>query len=124
MVHPTIALSQLQNEPFIVLKKGQGFRQITFDLCQQAGFAPHIVFESNNIETIQSLVAAGMGLAFVPQMVMRPVDRPHSPFYFSISDKGASRSLVIGYRKQRYLSNAAQAFIATVQDIMKTSPVF
>ncbi len=119
-----VSLNTVRDEPFIVLKKGQGFREITFDLCRHAGFIPNVVFESNNIETIQSLVAAGMGVALVPQMVMR--DRQgsgkHAPAYLEITDENAARSLVIGYRKQRYLSNAAQAFIATVKEVMKTSP--
>jgi LysR family hydrogen peroxide-inducible transcriptional activator len=119
-----VSLNTVRDEPFIVLKKGQGFREITFDLCRSAGFIPNVVFESNNIETIQSLVAAGMGVALVPQMVMR--DRQgqgkHAPAYLKITDENAARSLVIGYRKQRYLSIAAQAFIATVKDVMKTSP--
>lgn len=116
------ALADWRDEPFIVLKKGQGFRQITFDLCEQVGFTPKIVCESNNIETIQSLVAAGMGVALVPQMVMRDPHSRHAPVYFSIRDVQAGRELVIGYRKQRYLSNAAQAFIAAVKEAMSTRP--
>ena len=64
-----ISLKLLEDESFIFLKKGQGFRKIALELCRKAGFQPHIVFESSNIETVQSLVAAGMGIAFVPQMV-------------------------------------------------------
>ncbi|UUZ96027.1 LysR family transcriptional regulator [Paenibacillus sp. P25] len=66
-----VDLAALSGESFIALKKGQGFRKITIDLCEQAGFIPNIVFESSNIETVQSLVAAGMGIAFVPDMVSR-----------------------------------------------------
>ena len=46
-------------------------------------FEPHIVFESGNIETVQSLVAAGMGIAFVPQMV--DADARHAALAPSIS---------------------------------------
>jgi DNA-binding transcriptional LysR family regulator len=115
-------LQQLRNESFIVLKKGQGFRQITIDLCEQAGFIPNIVFESNNIETIQSLVAAGMGVALVPQMVKRSSKGSHAPAYVELSDNNAKRTLVIGFRKNRYLSNAAHAFIDTVKAVMKSAP--
>ncbi len=58
-----VDIGLLRNEPFIALKKGQGFRQIAIELCGSAGFSPNIVFESSNIETVQSLVAAGMGIA-------------------------------------------------------------
>lgn len=67
-----VVIKDLRQESFIGLKKGQGFRQIAMDLCAEAGFIPKIVFESSNIDTIQSLVAAGMGIAFVPKWLPEP----------------------------------------------------
>ena len=75
----------LLHEPFIVLKKGQGFRQIALEFCEQAGFDPRIVFESSNIETVQSLVAAGMGIAFVPKMMTRAKSSEFIPVYLTIA---------------------------------------
>lgn len=115
-----IALEQLRQEPFILLKKGQGFRQIALDLCKQAGFSPHIVFESSNIETIQSLVAADMGIAFVPRMVARNKQNSDSPHYLPIVGR-PSRTLVIAHRKNRYLSKAADAFIQTMIELVADS---
>ncbi|MGO4541254.1 LysR family transcriptional regulator [Paenibacillus sp. YIM B09110] len=108
-----IDISELQEEPFIVLKRGQGFRQITVELCEQSGFTPRIVFESSNMETIQSLVAGGMGIAFVPQMLTRPKGSEFAPAYLSFTTK-PTRTLVIASRKGRYLSKAAEAFIRTL----------
>lgn len=114
-----LRIIDLRDEPFIVLKKGQGFRQITIDLCREAGFEPRIVFESGNIETVQSLVAAGMGIAFVPHMVTRDRGPASSPYYLSLAEPRPTRTLVIAYRKGRYLSKAAEAFIATLIEVMK-----
>jgi DNA-binding transcriptional LysR family regulator len=111
-----IQISDLKQEPFIVLKKGQGFRQITEDLCLKAGFQPNIVFESTNIDTVQSLVAAGMGIAFVPSMIARNQGSPFTPIYLPLYEK-PHRTLVIAYRKGRYLSKAAEAFIETLLEV-------
>jgi DNA-binding transcriptional LysR family regulator len=100
-----------------VLKKGQGFRQITEELCLSAGFQPRIVFESSNIDTVQSLVAAGMGIAFVPSMVARMQGSPFTPSYLPLYDK-PHRTLVIAYRKGRYLSRAAEVFITTLLEVI------
>ncbi|WP_169081671.1 LysR family transcriptional regulator [Paenibacillus sp. PL91] len=108
-----IDISELQEEPFIGLKRGQGFRQITVDLCEQSGFSPRIVFESSNIETIQSLVAGGMGIAFVPQMLTRIKGSEFAPTYLPLNQK-PTRTLVVASRKGRYLSKAADAFIRTL----------
>ncbi|MOA12592.1 Hydrogen peroxide-inducible protein activator [compost metagenome] len=110
-----IDIAELQSEPFIGLKRGQGFRQITVDLCEQAGFLPRIVFESSNIETIQSLVAGGMGIAFVPKMLTRVKGADFSPAYLSLKTK-PTRTLVVASRKGRYLSKAAEAFIQTLNE--------
>ncbi|MBB3110443.1 DNA-binding transcriptional LysR family regulator [Paenibacillus phyllosphaerae] len=109
-----IPLPRLAKEPFIVLKKGQGFRQITLELCEQGGFEPNIVFESSNIETVQSLVAAGMGIAFVPKMMTRAKWSTHTPVYLPL-EPAPSRTLVIASRKGRYLSKASEAFIDTMK---------
>ena len=55
----------------LLSSKGQGFRKLTFDICREAGFEPNVVFESGNIETLQSLVATGMGITLVPRFIAR-----------------------------------------------------
>ncbi len=120
----SVHMSMLRDEPFILLKKGQGFRQITIDLCKSAGFEPRMVFESSNIETVQSLVAAGMGIALVPRMVTRDLGLPSAPVYFSLAEPAPTRTLVIAYRKGRYLSKAAEAFIATLTEVISSSLEF
>lgn len=114
-----VRIGDLHDEHFIVLKKGQGFRQIALDLCGKAGFTPKIVFESANIETVQSLVAAGMGIAFVPHMVTRNKSSDFVPAYLNLANPRPTRTLVIASRKGRYLSKAAEAFISTLMDVIK-----
>src|SRR5690606_13965281 len=113
-----IELSELKDEPFIALKRGQGFRQITVDLCAEAGFIPNIVFESTNIETVQALVAAEMGIAFVPNMLIKTTSSDYSPFYLRLKSH-PTRTLVIARGKGRYLSKAAQAFIETLKETIQ-----
>ncbi|HZG85306.1 LysR family transcriptional regulator [Paenibacillus sp.] len=114
-----IPVRALAQEAFVVLKKGQGFRQIAQDICAEAGFAPRIVFESSNIETVQSLVAAGMGVAFIPSMVAESKKGRYVPVYKSLTDPAPSRTLVIAERRGRYFTKAAEAFIDTLMEVTK-----
>jgi LysR family hydrogen peroxide-inducible transcriptional activator len=114
-----IRISQLEKEAFIALKKGQGFRKLTLDLCQNAGIVPNIVFESSNMETVQSLVAAGMGIAFVPYLISKRSFSELSPVHLALEGR-PTRTLVIAYRKGRYLSKAAEAFVSTMKEVMQT----
>ncbi|SDC75995.1 DNA-binding transcriptional regulator, LysR family [Paenibacillus sp. UNCCL117] len=118
-----VDIALLQHEPFIALKKGQGFRQITVELCSDAGFTPRIVFESSNIETVQSLVAAGMGIAMVPHMVSRGRWSELVPVYLPLQTRPC-RTLVVAYKKGRYLSKAVEAFMDTFREVMTSAEGF
>ncbi len=61
---PRIHLVDLRNDPFIVL--GQKLRELTINLCRQAGFEPRIILQTKNADVTHSLVAVGMGVAFIP----------------------------------------------------------
>jgi DNA-binding transcriptional LysR family regulator len=41
--------------------------------CLAAGFEPHVSFESDDYETIQGLVAAGVGVALIPRLALTRV---------------------------------------------------
>ncbi|MCQ4085754.1 LysR family transcriptional regulator [Saccharibacillus sp. JS10] len=113
-----IDIKELEHEPFIILKQGQGFRKMVLDLCREAGFEPQVVFESSNMETLQSLVAAGMGVTLVPRFVARSKHSSLLPVYIPLAEPVPYRTLVIAYRKGRSLSQAAQAFIDTLRVTM------
>jgi LysR family hydrogen peroxide-inducible transcriptional activator len=113
-----VDIGELKEESFIMLKKGQGFRNLATKWCAEAGFVPHVVFESSNIETVQSLVAAGMGIAFVPQMVTRLAREGMRPAYIALRNPTPSRTLVMAYRRGRYRSRASQVFLETVQEVL------
>ncbi|MDO3409664.1 LysR family transcriptional regulator [Saccharibacillus sp. CPCC 101409] len=114
-----VSMRELEHEPFIILKQGQGFRKIVLDLCREAGYEPHVVFESSNMETLQSLVAAGMGVTLVPRFVARAKRSELLPVYLPLADPVPSRTLVIAYRRGRSLSKAAEAFTDTLRRTME-----
>ncbi|MGE5702272.1 MAG: LysR family transcriptional regulator [Clostridia bacterium] len=110
-----IELADLADQPFVLLKEGQGFRQISLQLCEKAGFRPRIVFESSNIQTIQSLVAAGMGFSFAPEMITQSSWTGNAPAYARLTTR-PTRTLVVAYRKDRQLSKPTAAFIQLLKE--------
>ena len=66
-----VPLRLLANEPFIIFPRGQGkgFYDHLVSLCRQAGFSPKVAQEAGQMQTILSLVAAGLGVALIPASV-------------------------------------------------------
>jgi DNA-binding transcriptional LysR family regulator len=100
-----LSLKQAAEEPFILMKSGHGFRQITLDLYRKAGLEPKVVFESGGIETVQALVAAGLGISLVPQMVAKFT----GVAYARVAAPKAARTLSLAWRKKTRFSPAAEA---------------
>ncbi|MFC6065108.1 LysR family transcriptional regulator [Streptomyces ochraceiscleroticus] len=61
-----VRLAEVRDDAFVSLPAGYGLRQITERLCAEAGFAPRITFEGEEVETLRGLVAAGLGVALLP----------------------------------------------------------
>ena len=106
-----IALSLFAHEDFIMIKEGQRMRNISMDLCSQAGFEPNIIFETRSAETVNAFIAAGMGVGFVPDAVRLVTLKEQQAAYFNLKNQNTTRRFVAGFMKGGYLSNAARTFI-------------
>lgn len=111
---PVIPLARLRDEGFILLTGSQKMHQIATKLCQESGFQPNIVLETKSLEAADALARSGVGIAFIPDTLIRFQPDPKPPCYFSMEGH-PSRTLVVSYRKDRYLSRLADAFIETMQ---------
>jgi DNA-binding transcriptional LysR family regulator len=68
---PSLSLSQLKSEPFVTYPReaGTGLYWQILDICAHAGFRPRVAREVLEPSTIIGLVAAGVGVAIVPDGV-------------------------------------------------------
>jgi DNA-binding transcriptional LysR family regulator len=103
-----LALKALADEPLILMKSGHGFRKIVLDALLRAGVQPRVVHETGEIDTVQALVKAGLGLSIVPKMVKRA-----DLVYLAILPPSPSRTLHLAWREDSALSPAAFALKKT-----------
>ncbi|BDY28433.1 LysR family transcriptional regulator [Mycolicibacterium mageritense] len=103
-----IRLADATGEPFVALAPGFGLRQLTDELCAEAGIAPQVVFEAMEIPTMEGLVAAGFGVAVVP--VPRPERAEPGAVYVPLAAASAKRQLGLAWSADRQLPPAAQRF--------------
>jgi LysR family hydrogen peroxide-inducible transcriptional activator len=111
-----ISLEKLGGEPLILMKSGHGFRKIVLDALGQAGVEPRIVYETDGIDTVQTLVEAGLGLSLVPTMVRKAmVRKSKGPAYIEIAPPTPTRTLLLACRDSSVLSPAAAAMREVVR---------
>ena len=85
-------------------------RQRTLGLCQQAGFDPQVLLEVKQLETIWYFAAAGLGLAFVTDLMIK--EAPKAPMlYFKLGALEAVRTFSAITRRKAYISHAMKAFL-------------
>lgn len=111
----SIDLCEAANEPFIVLRTGHGFRDITDEFCRQAGFIPSIAFEGDEPAVIRDLVRAGLGVAFTPALSLTWMSDP-SLKRLHIRNPICQRTMGVARLKERYHSRAAEQFYHFVID--------
>ena len=66
----TVSLSELANEPYVVIQ-ADGHEQTMRKSWDRHGFTPNIVFRTQSMEAVRSLVAAGHGVSIMSDMVHR-----------------------------------------------------
>ena len=64
----TISQSELEREPFIVMKEGHCLGDQINDYCTRRDLQANVRFHSAQLETIQSLVSAKLGVSLIPAM--------------------------------------------------------
>jgi DNA-binding transcriptional LysR family regulator len=103
----SIELSELADEPFVTFKEGWGLRQLDEELCRQAGFAPRITFEGDEVATVHGLVAAGLGVALIPRS---PAPREARGVWLHVSQPRCERAIGVSWIEDHYLSAVATLF--------------
>jgi DNA-binding transcriptional LysR family regulator len=72
---PSLTLANLREQQWVQTSASSPCARHVVRSCLAAGFVPNVAFESDDYETVQGLVAAGVGVALIPRLAlsrMRP----------------------------------------------------
>jgi LysR family hydrogen peroxide-inducible transcriptional activator len=95
----SISLTELNREPFLLLKEGHCFRDSLIAACHKSKVTPSVVFESGQFATILAMVSAGMGVSAVPAMAVQPYA---GCTFIPISGKHSTRKVGIISSRHHY----------------------
>ena len=117
--YPFLDLALMKNEPFIGLKKIQKFSAIGLRLCEEAGFAPRTICETMNWETVHLMIASGLGVGFVPEILIGNILDPETcPCYYQLSSP-AYRDYALVHRPGAILSDAANILQESLREFFR-----
>jgi DNA-binding transcriptional LysR family regulator len=68
-----LRLSELQGESWVQTSSSSPCARHVVRSCHAAGFEPSVTFESDDYQTVQGLVAAGVGVALIPELALSVV---------------------------------------------------
>lgn len=101
-----IGLAELAGEEMVTTPVGFGFRSLVDGLLAEAGVAVQVSFESADLATIEGLVAAGLGVAIVPENFAGL----SGTVGIALTSRGARRTVGLTWRTDRELEPAAARF--------------
>ncbi len=67
-----LRLEELRGEAWVQTSQASPCARHVVRCCHAAGFEPNVAFESDDYQTVQGLVAAGVGVALIPELALRP----------------------------------------------------
>jgi LysR family hydrogen peroxide-inducible transcriptional activator len=112
-----VHLSDIEGDPFLLLKEGHCFRENTLAACNRARLNPYVIFESGQFATILAMVAANTGVSMVPQMA---VEKREGCRFIPIADEGVGRRVGAVQLKQHFRSRAQDGFLRHLQQSVIT----
>lgn len=110
-----VDFSIFSNDPFIVLQPNQRIHTLMLDLCNNSGFEPTVVLQTNKLETAYSVTQKGLGSTIVSDTLIRHAALKEHPVYYALPEKSSVRNIIVVYKKNRYISHMAEEFISILK---------
>lgn len=110
----TIKAKELEDFPFIALNEVHCLGEQIQSFCLQQNMSVDIVCHTSQLATVQSCVAAGLGVSLVPQ-ILAAKDTSGQIAYRMVSDIIPQRKIVAATHRGRLQSFLTRQFIQLVQ---------
>jgi LysR family transcriptional activator of glutamate synthase operon len=118
---PSVSLSELANESFLLPSLTLNMANHLADACRRAGFEPRVPYRVNYLELSKVYVRQGMGVSLIPKMGLDP-DSLAGLVVIPFAEK-LTRDLNLIYSAEHPLSAAARVFTihlrASIADVQR-----
>ena len=112
-----LRLADLRGEDWVQTSASSPCARHVVRLCLAAGFDPNVTFESDDYETVQGLVASGVGVALVPRLALSHV---HPGIVVrELSPRSPARKVVAATMSKPGVAPAARTMIKILGDVAR-----
>jgi DNA-binding transcriptional LysR family regulator len=112
---PELRLSDLSGEAWVQTSGTSPCALHVVRCCHAAGFEPRVAFESDDYQTVQGLVAAGVGVALIPELALSVVRE--DIVIRALAPSPPVRSVIAAAPADARLSPATPVMLAVLQDV-------
>ena len=105
-----VSLADVAADDFVMLRPAWELRALTDALCADAGFAPRVAFEGDDLRVVSGFVAAGLGVAVMPAGDDTTTGSRDGQRMVPLTDDGASRDVGVAWSRTRRLLPSADLF--------------
>lgn len=114
---PYLDLGLLRNEPFVELVSSLKFSTMSRRIFRHFSITPNVIYESTSWDTVCMLVAHGIGVGFLPKVLMHR--HLHEPRFYRICGIDSTRTYSAVYASQNRLSHSALNLINVFQRLLE-----
>ena len=113
-----------QHQPFILIKRGNRTRNTVDQYFSRHFFKPKLILETENTITTLAMAEAGIGITICPELFLKTIHVTANQAstekldLFPLTDPSTISKLVVGYRRDRYLSHFGERFIQLTQQAL------
>jgi DNA-binding transcriptional LysR family regulator len=114
---PALTLADLRGEDWVQTSAESPCARHVVRSCLAAGFEPNVTFESDDYETVQGLVAAGVGVALIPRLALT---RVHPGIVVrALAPRSPARKVVAATVTGPGVAPAAKTMIRVLSDVAR-----
>ncbi len=120
--HPLAAkeglrLTELRGEAWVQTSRSSPCARHVVRSCHAAGFEPNVAFESDDYQTVQGLVAAGVGVALIPELALSVIRE--DIVIRALSPRPPVRQVIAAAPTDARLSHATPAMLEILEQAAK-----
>lgn len=118
----SVAFFDIRDSPHISLETGSSLQVLLAAAAEERGFSLNTRMEVKTFEAAMRMVEVGLGVAMVPEGIVRTMGGNLKISAVPLSDAWAVRNLVICFREEAKLSASARLMLAHLRGVERPLP--